>query len=162
MPVDWQAMAAATDNIVNSAFGLDIDLLPQAPQMTAGKADPYKVGPSDGTPDEDRSSRAVRGIYVSKQTALDKFPGMMATDTVADMYVSLKSADIGDLRQKDRVVVHNPPKPWADPFSGELTYITPGDTGRSLLHLVMIKTGHSVRSSQEVGAPTQSATVEHE
>lgn len=160
--LDWKALAASVDNLVNDSFGVDIELIPWAPAMTDGKPDPYKVG---GGEDGERDARDIRGCFVSKEMASKSFPAMASMDVVADMYVSIKSSDVGDLRKDDHVTVADPPDPWVAPLFAELSHITPGDTGRSLLHLIKIKSNDPVRSGramQLTPAPAQTATGEVE
>jgi hypothetical protein len=129
--VDWQAQALRIDKIVDDTFGIVINLVPWVEAQTSGQRDPFKEAAADsGRPRKD----GLKGVYVSPSAAIEGFKGLNGTTLVeADLLISIRTDLLDGIQEKDHCEVPS------RSFVGEINFITPGDTGRSLLHLIRVK-----------------------
>lgn len=135
--VDWAVLAEVTNDVVDDHFGVNINLIPWGPAMIGGQPDPFKDGGEDIT----RTRRdALRAIFIRPDASLKAVKGGEYTNMAeADVIISIRTGSLGDIKEEDRCEI--PAQGLLEYFLGSINFITPGDTGRSLLHLIKVKTG---------------------
>jgi hypothetical protein len=126
---NWHVLASLVDQAVDGQFG-------ETAFFTAWKqADDYTVG----GPDLDRVIPSAVGCYVNPAARVMPPPGASYPHTVnADFLLSIREAYLVGVQQGDRVFLSD------RGFYGEIAYIEPGDTDRSVLHLLRIKADHPI------------------
>jgi hypothetical protein len=133
--VNWMTLAETMDQAIDREFGVTINLIPWGDAMTNGLPDPFKEGGADMS----RARRdGIKALFVRPDASIKAVKGGESTNMVeADVIISIRTSLLGDLREKDRCEI--PQQAFIDAFLGEVNFITPGDTGRSLLHLIKVK-----------------------
>lgn len=124
MPVDWHQLTALVDAAVDDKFGEPIKFIPWS------KGDGYV----EGMPDWDRVIADAVGCYVSPKARVAQPPGgFTAPMANTDLLFSVRTMYIIGLQQGDHVELAQREGTY------EVAYITPGDTDRSILHLLRLK-----------------------
>lgn len=126
---DWRALAALADNAVDDTFGEEIVLIP----WIRGT---YKEGGADPA----REIRHTVGVYVNPTVMVKSVSEGAGGVRVAqsEMLFSLKEENVAGFQQYDMVQLPE------RHITGEISYIEPGDTGRSMIHLNRTKATQTV------------------
>lgn len=126
MTVNWHALAAQTDLAVDNTFGEPIVFIPWL------QSNEYELA----GPDPDRVIPAAVGVYVNRNARVMPLPGMDVKTVPAaniDLLFSIRDAYLAGVQQGDHVFLVD------RGFLGEIAFIEPGDTDRSILHLLRLK-----------------------